>query len=233
MPPKRDVKQELLERFPPSSALLDDRYKILILVLDHSMVWANQEHQELIENFKDHYLVEASAPATSETYIHSRNADIIFVIGATTMDESCDREATATRLKEFANNGGKVIFGGIPYGFNPDNKQKDTGVFKKMFGLDWVVGTTQDTFNKRMPDASKPLMYNRNIKLQGTYLKNVHEDAALFYVCDNKVGAKPKKNAQCPVAYQAYGKGFMAYVGLEDLTEYITLEIYHALCAGA
>ena len=233
MPPKRDVKQELLERFPPSSALLDDRYKILILVLDHGMVWADQEHQEFIENFKDHYLVEASAPATSETYIHSRNADIIFVIGATTMDESCDREAIATRLKEFANNGGKVIFGGIPYGFNPDNKQKNTGVFKKMLGLDWVVGTTQDTFNKRMPDASKPLMYNRNIKLQGTYLKNVHDDAALFYVCDNKVGAKPKKNAQCPVAYQAYGKGFMAYVGLEDLTEYITLEIYHALCAGA
>jgi hypothetical protein len=233
MPPKRDVRQELLARFPPSSALLDDRCKVLILVTDHGTVWGDKEHQEFIANFKKHYLVEASDPASCEAFINSKNPDIIFVIGATTMHDSCNREATATRLKEFAQNGGKVIFGGVPYGFNPKNKQQDPTVFKKMFGLDWIVGTTQETFTKRMPDAAKPLMYDRTIKLKATYLKNVPEDAALFYVCENKFGAKPKKNAQCPVAYQAYGEGFMAYVGMEDLTEDITLEMYRALCKGA
>ncbi|KAL2056480.1 hypothetical protein ABVK25_003504 [Lepraria finkii] len=68
-----------------------------------------------------------------------------------------------------------------------------------------------------MPDAAKPLMYKRNISIQGTYLKNVHEDAALFYVCENKMGAKPKKSSQCAVVYQAYSKGFMAYVGFDGV----------------
>ena len=233
MAPKRDVAQELLARFPPSSALLDDRCKILILVVDYSMVWGDKEHQEFIANFKKHYLVEASDPASGIAFINSKNPDIIFVIGATTMHGSCNREATATRLKEFAQNGGKVIFGGVPYGFNPENKPQDPAVFKKIFGLDWVVGTTQETFTKRIPDAAKPLIYNRTIKLQATYLKNVPEDAALFYVCENKMGARPKKNAQCPVAYQAYGEGFMAYVGMEDLTGDVTLAMYRALCKGA
>ena len=231
MPPKRDIMTELLERFPPSSTQ-DDRYKILILILDHTMIWADHSHGDFIEAFKDRYQVEASAPASSESYIHSKCPDIIFVTGAITIHKSCNREAIATRLKEFARNGGTVIFGGVPYGFNPANKPKDSGVFKKMFGLPWIVGTTQDTFCKRIPDASKPLIYDQRIKLQGTYLSNVDEEAALFYTCDNEVGAQPRKTAQCPVAYQAYGKGFMAYVGLEDLADCVTLKIYQALCAG-
>ncbi|KAL2037881.1 hypothetical protein N7G274_009356 [Stereocaulon virgatum] len=233
MPPKRDVKQELLARFPPSSDLLDDRRKVLILVVDHGMVWGDEEHQGFIANFKKHYLVEASDPASCEAFINSKNPDIIFIIGATTMHESCNREATAGRLKEFAQNGGKVIFGGVPYGFNSKNKPSDPAVFKKMFGLDWTVGTAQETWTKRMSDAAKPLIYNRTIKLKATYLKNVPEHAALFYVCENKMGAKPKKNAQCPVAYQAYGEGVMAYVGMEDLMGDVTLGMYHALCKGA
>jgi len=46
------------------------------------------------------------------------NPSIILVIAAGIMDKKRDRKRVDERLRDFANAGGIVIFGGVPWAFN-------------------------------------------------------------------------------------------------------------------
>ncbi|KAK4691012.1 hypothetical protein P7C71_g5902, partial [Lecanoromycetidae sp. Uapishka_2] len=216
----------LAERFP-AQFVPDTRTKILLLIVDAKFGadWAGSEHQAFIEQLLEDYNVYATTPASAVSDIKYKKANIILIIGADTLHRSCDREGTIAQLSSFAQAGGTVIFVGVPWGLSPD-EEKDEKVFHAL-GLSWTVGATANAWNKRI--ANHPIMPYLRIKIQATYLKNVSE-GALYRVCSNEMGAQASIGAQCPVAYQPYGDGYMAYLGHEDMFGEEAWEVLTTLC---
>lgn len=218
----------LAQRFP-AHLIPDTRTKILILIVDnkYGTDWAGYEHQAFIEQLFEHYNVYASNPASTVCDIKRQQANIILIIGADTMHRSCNRIGTIAALTSFAKTGGTVIFAGVPYGFASEDVAKEE-VFH-LFGLSWTVGATTYTWNKRI--ASHPTMPYLRAKIPATYLKNVN-GGACYLTCDHKLGARPAKEAQCAVAYEAYGEGFMCYVGHDDIFGEEAWDVLALLCGA-
>lgn len=209
------AKMPLAQRFP-APFIPDTRKKILLLILDgkYGTAWSGDDHQIFLEQLLEEHNVYASTPASAVHDIKYKNVKIILVIGVDTLHSTCDREGTIAALTSFAKNGGTVIFGGVPWGFSPHDEVNDEGVFH-LLGLSWTVGKTVGAWTKRC--ATSPLMPMLRVKIPGTYLMNVKEEAALYRVCANKLGAKPAEGAQTAVAYQAFGNGYVGYVGWQEI----------------
>jgi len=228
----KSAKIPLTERFPASYPP-DTRAKVLLLIVDgkYGAAWADDPHQEFIEQLLETFNVYASTPASAVIDVQHKKADIVLIIGADTMHKTCDRAGTVTHLNSFAKTGGLIIFCGVPWGlyegFGFDEEDKDDAIFQNLFGLSWTVGETMASWNKRVPNS--PLMPTQRVKIAGTYLTNVDKEAALYRVCVNALGAKPAKDAQTAVAYEAFGDGYVGYVGFEDMFTEEAMEILAAL----
>lgn len=218
----------LAVRFP-AKHIPDTRTKILLLIVDgkYGTEWASYQHQAFLEHLLEDYNIYATTPASAVSDIKFKKANIILIIGADTIHRTCDRTGTIAEIISFAKTGGIVIFGGVPWGFGLESDE-DEEVFH-LFGLSWTVGASTYTWNKRI--ANHPTMPTLRAKIPATYLKNVAEGAC-YRVCNKALGARPAKEAQCSVAYEPYGEGFMCYIGHDDVFGEEAWDVLIAMCGA-
>ena len=188
---------------------------VLIMLLDHGTSWASPRHQHLIHQLTvNNYHVIASSPASAALSITRYDPSIILLYEANSLNKKCDRKVLKDRLQEFTNSGGILIFGGVPWAFNPVTNTKAKTVFNTAFRLNWTVG--EEDLSMVVGDSSA-MMQKSILTLNGTYLHNVALGSRVYRPYPHKQKDEKNKEEPCAVALQMVGDGCMGYIGSKDL----------------